>query len=368
MPYMDDLFKSMGMFKDGMQQLAVSQGINDATNEINGLKSKIDEQTGQAMTVMQQNSEQKRITQQLAARMTSANAQPQQVAQMVQNFTPPEMKSSADFQQAMARAGSAEEKQQYLKLATDQQKLENDAFTSSETAKLIPHQAGDLAKIRETGIEARKTDAAKAALDKKAAGGSALAKGEIDDLKALDVSLKSGETILSNKNLDKYVGPSNSIPGMMRVSAIKDPKYASFIADVGRNFDKYKKEVTGVAGAEKEMAKLEANTPNINDTPEAFRLKQYNILAAVASAKIIHLDNLSEGGRNVAGYSAAYKRAQQALAKYEELAGGSSESPAPQGLPKGTKTSVEEVVVNGLPTKQTFYTLPSGTKIRAKAK
>jgi hypothetical protein len=93
---LDDLHKSLGMFQDGLNNLAINTGIKNATDQVDSLnQSTMDElQKRQAKT---------QLAQQLALHMTSFGANPAAVQQATGAIAPPKIENSTDaYQQAIA--------------------------------------------------------------------------------------------------------------------------------------------------------------------------------------------------------------------------------------------------------------------------
>jgi hypothetical protein len=93
---LDDLHKSLGMFQDGLNNLAINTGIKNATDQVDSLnQSTMDElQKRQAKT---------QLAQQLALHMTSFGANPAAVQQATGAIAPPKIENSSDaYQQAVA--------------------------------------------------------------------------------------------------------------------------------------------------------------------------------------------------------------------------------------------------------------------------
>ena len=125
---MDDLFKAMGMFKDGMQQLAVTKGINDAHAEVDSLKQ------GE-LDIMQQRSQQTQIANRLASQLAGMGATGQQIQTAHAALAPQQIKSSADAQRMALESGNP----QMLDFAGKLQKQELDQARQEAEIKFAPH-------------------------------------------------------------------------------------------------------------------------------------------------------------------------------------------------------------------------------------
>lgn len=131
---LDDLYKALGVFQEGMQQFAITQGVNQATQAVDQLN-----QAG--LSELQKRQEQQKIAQQLAMRMTQAGANASQIQTAVGAIGPTPIKDSNDaYQQAVATGDK-----DLMKMAKDMQGFENkpgmdkqddqQSFLASESAK-----------------------------------------------------------------------------------------------------------------------------------------------------------------------------------------------------------------------------------------
>jgi hypothetical protein len=93
---MDDLHKSLGMFTDGLNQLAINTGIKNATDQVDSINSSMTDE-------LQKRQAKTQLAQQLALHMTSFGANPAAVQQATGAIAPPKIDSSSDaYQQAVA--------------------------------------------------------------------------------------------------------------------------------------------------------------------------------------------------------------------------------------------------------------------------
>ncbi len=87
---MDDVFKSLSMFQDGLQKYAVSQGINDATQAVSDANANIQDQ-------MQRRQAHEQIARDLALKLTGVGASPQQVQQSMGAIMPTAINNPQDM-------------------------------------------------------------------------------------------------------------------------------------------------------------------------------------------------------------------------------------------------------------------------------
>lgn len=112
---LDDTFKALQMFGNGMQQLAVSSGINAAQQQVQDINNSMQDE-------MQKRMQRQQAANQLALRLVGAGANGQQVAQASQALAGPQANSAAElFQQGLATGDKS-----MMAAAKQAQSFEND--------------------------------------------------------------------------------------------------------------------------------------------------------------------------------------------------------------------------------------------------
>lgn len=127
-----DLSKGMEMFRDSMTQYHTTQAVNDATEQLKQLNS-------QQMDRQQALVENERVGQELALRLTSAGAKPEQIQAATQGLMAPASVTVADQGQTVRQQAGfgqqTKEKQMDRDLAIELQKMKNEALVGKKDAK-----------------------------------------------------------------------------------------------------------------------------------------------------------------------------------------------------------------------------------------
>lgn len=111
---MDDLYKALGMFQQGVQQYAISSGVADATKAIDDLNK-------QNLDFFAKRNAQQQIAQQAAMQLMGAGANASQVQSAMAALAPQQIKDSNDLYAQALQTGN----QDLAKTATNLQNFEN---------------------------------------------------------------------------------------------------------------------------------------------------------------------------------------------------------------------------------------------------
>lgn len=233
---MDELYTAMNMFSSGMQKLAISQGINDATQ-------KVDEINQSQLSELEKRQQQSQLANQLALRLTAAGASPQQVAQSQMAVAPPAMNSANDmYQQAVLKndpklMSMAKQAQSFE--ATNAQELEK---TKNAGAIKVANVKGgfelEAAKIKAGHAQSQMQNQATKQFD---ASVKPLIEGldAIDSMQALG-SLKNGVADMAiRSNLARTIGSEKGRIAVQEISQYTgDPSLSNqFMRAIGKAKD-----------------------------------------------------------------------------------------------------------------------------------
>ena len=214
---MDNFFKGLSVFQDGMQQLAVNQGIMGATEQVNAINSSM-------MEEMQKRQAKQQLASQLALQLTGIGAAPHQVATAMGAIGPAPIRDSNDaYQQAVASGD-----QSLMGFAKDMQQFENKPKNElldktqgfeAEQKRLDRQNALDIAKSKN---DKRMTDTELSVVREQ----SKLFEQHSEKYRGIRDNANSALTLLQS---DNPLADTASIVGMIRASGD-----ASVITDADR--------------------------------------------------------------------------------------------------------------------------------------
>jgi hypothetical protein len=95
------------------------------------------------------------------------------------------------------------------------------------------------------------------------------------------------------------IGPGfDTRPGAISdmLGQLKGAEFASLKADIGRNFQSYRKWVTGVAAGYPELNMLAPNYPKMTDANDVFLQKSLDVMKDIERQREILIDHYSKGG------------------------------------------------------------------------
>lgn len=300
MSYLDDMYKAMDIFTEGTRQLAVTNRINEATQQVNELQKN-------EMDLLKRNAQQMNIAKQLSLQMTQAGAPMSHVQQVYSMFAPEQLNTSADAERMAAQATDPAQANQYLKVAKSLGDLEANRAKRMAEAKEEPQTAGRIKEIEAQGMEQRRAIEKQHTLGMNAPKLRPMAPSTINKINDVDKAINGAENILaefnSNPDAKDYVGPGNVMGIVPFFKSLNDANFASFKAKIGQDFDQYRIAVTGAGAGKQEIDKLEGNRPNIKDTPEAFALKYKGILESLHRNKATYIQNQEKGRVDIGGFA-----------------------------------------------------------------
>lgn len=285
---LDDLLKGLAGFQEGVQSLAVSQGINKAQEQVAQLNSQMLKETERRQALSQ-------ISNNLVLQLSQAGANPQQVAQAAGAIAPPAIKDGNDaFLQGlqtnsqelmdMGRAANNE--------ATRGQREMQDASLDAQKGNLLisTHSNEKIAGMN-NDARLRAGEAKAGELPRPAFDRFSKAMGDRQTLVELLHNWKS------SPEMQKYVGLLAKDPGGAR--KYFNENMAAFQAEVNQAFNEYRKSITGAAASEQELAALREALFNIDNSPAAFE-KILKRTLAVSDAKFkAQLKPYEKAGRDI---------------------------------------------------------------------
>jgi hypothetical protein len=294
-----DLQTALGMFVQGTKDLALSNALNKANEQVQQIKMSGIKDTDQRMQLGQ-------IAQGLVGQMAGLGANASQVEQARLAFTP---KTYASADQAMldarlngdmglAKAASeADEMSQAsnIKLASAREKIaersQSRLFQQQENMsdkKFAQQEA--LMKMKQEYMQ------------------KSLSDQEINKLQAIDQSTIALKDLIGQvKDNEGLVGPvASRIPGR----DLFDSDFAVFKQGAEQMFNQYRKDITGAGASDKEQEMLRRAQPNIKDTPKVFQAKAKKLMEMGEQIKQKYLSNLQKSGREVSGFATDMKPAE----------------------------------------------------------
>jgi hypothetical protein len=168
--------------------------------------------------------------------------------------------------------------------------------TSEELLKDIPPEEQEDYLIKPTKQTIRGIVSTVPILERK----KTLASKQLEDLGNLDNTQKDlGAVVERLKTSGLQLGPGFSTrPGAISdmLGQVKGSEFAAMKADIGRNFQLYRKATTGVAAGYPELNMLAPNYPKATDTNEVFVQKSIDVMKDIQRNKDIMLDYFSKGG------------------------------------------------------------------------
>jgi hypothetical protein len=111
---MEDLFKALGVFQQGVQEAAIAKGINDATTVVDQLRNNVEMDTQQKITA------QKQVANQLMAQLSAAGAPASRIQSAAAGLMPEMPQTSRDAFALAQQTGDP----YYMKMAKDMQGFE----------------------------------------------------------------------------------------------------------------------------------------------------------------------------------------------------------------------------------------------------
>lgn len=111
---MDDLFKSVSLFRDGVQQLAITAGVKNAADQVQQVNMSMNDE-------LEKRKAQGQIAQQLGMQLSAIGAPVSQIQQAVGTIAPPQIKNANDaYNQALQTSDPG-----MMKMAKDMSAFEN---------------------------------------------------------------------------------------------------------------------------------------------------------------------------------------------------------------------------------------------------
>ena len=128
---------------------------------------------------------------------------------------------------------------------------------------------------------------------------------EAEKLSAIDESKANLNGILSQlERMKSAVGPTKGVLSSLPFSQwAQNPESAAFRAEIGRTFDKYRKDITGAGASATELKTLQANAISASDTAEVLRAKIKNLLLSGERTKAVRLDTFKKTGYDTSGFA-----------------------------------------------------------------
>jgi hypothetical protein len=257
---MDDLFKGMQMFQQGMKELAFTRAL--------------------------QRSALQQISNSLVTQMAQYGVPATTIEQVKQAVGPMQFGTP----QAAAMEG----------LLSGKPGLVNAAAQADITG-----QAGNMAQMKMQQDFQSRENALNRESNQKVAGirgqlANRMSDKAVENINGIDDEMLRGTDILNRvQNDSNLVGViAGRIPGRAMVS----PDFATFKADVGQWFDTYRKRITGAAASESEIKYLMKNRPQVTDTHSVFVSKLESILNLGQKVRERSLQNYESAGKNTGGF------------------------------------------------------------------
>lgn len=290
---MQELMQAFGMFKQSVQEAATTNAVNDATAQMQQIKTGITDQAQQRVALQG-------LSDQLALRLTGVGAPASTIQTAFQAIAPQQF-------------GSVEQMDIEGQLSGDKQlqKVAGKMKASAQQAKMaqLAYEAGLKAQLQQQELMGKmQIEGVKAGLQRK-------------DLKSEEIKTVS-EATDTLEQLEKLQTDYNAFDTMFPRTGFgrKDigPDAATFEASNKQFFNSYKKFVTGTAASDKELEDLLQSVPNVKDSPWAYQAKLSKMKSNVEMLRNRKVVEYKAAGRDVSGFEQMYEEERRAKALAQE--------------------------------------------------
>ena len=277
---MEDLFKALQMFGQGVKEFQLQSAIGDANNHVQQIKAA-------DMSEQQKRSELQNLSNSLVGHLAGIGANSQQIAAVAQSVGP---KQFASADQASLEG--------YLTGNNDLVKLSEQADEASTANQMKLFKAKTDYEFEK---QKRLFDHQLNLASLKQGGGQKLSDIELTKIQTLDETQIAGKNLLQAVVQNPgFVGP---IDARIPFREMADADFAAFKSQVGQFFDKYRVAVTGAGASPGELKMLERNVPSITDPKDVFLRKMGKTLQLGAQIKKNYLSNLGKAKRDISGFT-----------------------------------------------------------------
>lgn len=276
---MDDLFKALNMFSEGVKDLQTRRTINGANDQVQEIKaSDLKEEEKQ--------SQYKQVANQLTIKMAGLGVP----ATTIQAVGGAVRNDPTDFEQAI--------KMNELQNNQAVQKQKADQAFQTQQKELDRQNALEIAK---TKVQGQLDNTDKKNTGK---GGKPISPTELKKISDLNENKVVFSDLLDRADKNKSMfGIVNKVPGVTGVREAVDPEFADFKAQIGRGFDIYRKNITGAQATVKEIDLLKKNTPTIDEPYPNFVKKIKTSIRIGDKVLKRYQETLQQAGRDVKGFS-----------------------------------------------------------------
>lgn len=285
----DDLFKAMGMFTEGVQDLQRNRSLDAAMQQVNAIKTSELDESKQRAAVQQ-------VSNELSANLFKYGAQPAAIEQL-RNSLSPQYKNPAEMIAMGATTG-------------------NESLIQAGQKADIAATAGDMAKLKYTSDQAMKLQQLKGQQEmqtqaiKNMGTEGKLPVNEVVDKFSTALSAEKGlkSMLVEMKKSPGLVGPIDQLAPKTRAKF--DAKFAHFRTKSKQLFDQYRVAVTGAGASTSELKMLEESFPVGNETEDAYKAKTEAALEMGRNLLSSRADALEASGYRTSGLRALLNKGQ----------------------------------------------------------
>jgi hypothetical protein len=312
---MDDLFKALKMFSDGTKELAFTNALDQANQQVQDIKTSIDDKQQQRLALQD-------VSNRLVTQMAQYGVPATTMAQVAGAVGPKHYNTPAEAAIEGTLGGD---------------KTLVDAAANADKAA----QAGNIEQLKISqdflGKEHAKDRALKwAMLNDKKNKTIPLTQGQLDKLNAQEDAIAIGTDIMAKvKQNPDLVG---FLAGRVPLRDQEDPEFAAFKASLDRFSDKYRLAVTGQGAGPKELQMLLSRTPQSTDVTQTFLAKMDGYVKETNGSRQRAMKNYKNAKRDIGNF------AEDLLSSDSEAA----DSPSLQGTPVTVKDKKTGEVIPAL--------------------
>lgn len=282
MAQLDDLFTALNIFKTGVNQFQTAQSIDKANQQVAQIRASDQSEAKKRQQLQDLSSG---LTAQLAAQGTPATT-----IQAVQGAIGPQQFTTADQAILAGVIGGKPELVQQGREA---------AAISKEDEIGVRKEQQDFQK-RENELN-RENSRILAGI--KSTGKNKLPATEVDKISASDSKLSTWQQLASDLEAHpKWSGNQFEIPGSETIYGKIDPEWAAWKSSLMNQYFAIRKDITGVAGSQKEYAEIQRNQPSLKDPAPILLAKIKSVEKNYEKIRATQLSNFSKAGYDVGAF------------------------------------------------------------------
>lgn len=339
MAEMDDLFTALNMFKTGVNEFQISRSINSANEAVAQIRSSAESEAKKREQLQQLSNQ---LTTQLAAQGTPATT-----IQQVGNAIAPQ--HFATGEQAILEGVLADKPE----LVEQGKKAASIAKEDDMAAKRADREFMAKEKVLDRQLQRELAGLKVGKLTK-------LPTQEAEKLINSETSVQEWSQLREDLVAHpEWSGNKFHIPGAETAYSKMSPEFATWKSSLMNRYFAIRKEITGVAGSQREYAEIKANQPMLTDPQNVLISKMQRVEDNYNRASKIRLKTLAKLGydvRQMAGVDNSSKGESASVVNTTNT----EQKDALSLLPAGSKI-LGTTLKNGK--RMTVYQLPDGRKV-----